>query len=89
MDSVLARNRYAADCDLGDLSEGGTLVSDEILHELPVVEEIKGVAYDAKGVTIHYCSQEIGSGPALEPWCQIRLSVHEALRLTRFLEQMR
>ncbi len=44
MDSVLARNRNAADCDLGDLSEGGTLVSDKILQELPVVEEIKGVA---------------------------------------------
>ncbi len=29
MDSVLARNRYAADCDLGDFSEGETLVSDE------------------------------------------------------------
>ena len=59
------------------------------LHELPVVEGIKGVAYDVKGVTIQYSSHEIGSGPELEPWCQIRLSVHEALRLTRFLEQMR
>ena len=64
-------------------------MTDEILHELPVVEEIKGVAYDVKGVTIQYSSHEIGSGPAFEPWCQIRLSVHEALRLTRFLEQMR
>ena len=79
---MLARNRYAADCDLGDFSEGGTLVSDEILHELPVVEEIKGVAYDVNGVTIQYSSRKIASGPALEPWCQIRLSVHEALRLT-------
>ncbi len=89
MDSVLARNRYAADRDLGDFSEGGTLVSDKILHELPTVEEIKGVAYDVNGVTIQYSSHEIGSGPTLEPWCQIRLSVHEALRLTRFLEQIR
>ena len=89
MDSILARNRYAADCDLGDLSKGGTHVSDEILHELPTVEEIKGVAHDVRGVTIQYSSQEIGSGPKLEPWCQIRLSVLEALRLTRLLEQMR
>ncbi len=64
-------------------------MSDGILHELPVAEEIKGVACDVKGVTIQYSSHEIGSGSAFEPWCQIRLSVHEALRLTRFLEQMR
>ncbi len=61
-------------------------MSDGILHELPVVEEIKGVAHNVKGVTIQYSSHEIGSGPTLEPWCQIRLSFYEALRLTRSLE---
>ncbi len=83
---MLTRNRCAADCDLGDLSKGGTRVSDEILHELPTVEEIKRVAHDLNGVAIQYSSHEIGSGPTLEPWCQIRLSFYEALRLTRSLE---